>query len=137
MKKDRWSGDRVLGIPSRERPLVGVIPPLVKPTSAPVDERRFINEQTIRHVGAEPYHDPYSQKGSIFESKIKAERPNNTFNVVEITLPLSKPSLRDTATYQSPPSTPKPLRRTMPKQKKLLSQSIIFLHDNSNTNCKL
>lgn len=93
MKKDRWSGEKAVvgsgsggsGVPLRERPLVGVIPPLGKPimTTTPLldERRRFISEQVIRPTtevdGSSSTKDttgPLSAKAAIFENKIRAER---------------------------------------------------------------
>ena len=110
--------------PPRERPMIGVLP-----------MQRFRSEQTIRAADpeTEPEHVmPQSilAKASLFENKIKAERANQNFDSVEVTLALPR-----TKTCPTPPSTPKPPRR-LNAEKKLLSQRVIFLNDQTNGNCK-
>lgn len=145
MKKDRWSGEKAVvgsgsGVPLRERPLVGVIPPLGKPimTTTPLldERRRFISEQVIRPTtevdGSSCTKDttgPLSAKAAIFENKIRAERTPVPFNVAEVSVTVRVP-LRKSIASATPPTTPKSLRRALlPEPKKLLSQRIIFLND--------
>lgn len=125
MKTDRWSGEKIL----RDRPLIGVIPPLAKPPTPCLVERRFISEQVIgqreadSQLGGAPC--PLVVKGAIFENKIRAERPGRSFDVVE--------PLRGEVVAPPPPTTPKPPRRNArPEPKKLLSQRVIFLNDHNN-----
>lgn len=129
LKKDRRSGENALGTPV----LIGVIPPLVKPSTPRKEERRFINEQKIslpdteNHPGTTRDKALLATKETRFESTIKAERPD----IVEVTLPAPKSK----KPCPTPSSTPKPVRRAPAEQKNLLSQRIIFLNDHNN-NCK-
>lgn len=137
LKKDRWSGEKPMVVPTRDRQLIGVIPPLVKPR---VDERRYISEQIISPAKYESSPSPtvnvlLATKGALFESKIKAERPQTPFASVEVVArPTPKP-FKGLVPTPTPPSTPRPILRATADPKKLLSQRIIFLNDHTG-NCK-
>lgn len=136
LKKDRWSGEKPM-VPTRDRQLVSVIPPLVKPR---VDERRFISEQVISPTEYESGPGPtlnvlLATKGALFESKIKAERPLTPFDSVEVAARPSPKPFKVLVPTPTPPSTPRPILRATADPKKLLSQRIIFLNDHTG-NCK-
>lgn len=153
MKKDRWSEEPNRG--SRGPALIGVIlPTMSTPQTGRKTTREVDHEQTPWYEGAPQMGGGKRVVGSqdeqlallgskeaLFETKIKAERPQ-TFNLVEVTLPMPTRFYMDTSTEKPPAQTPVVVIPRTPStplaQKKLLSRRIIYLNDNVPTdgNCK-
>lgn len=138
INRDHGPGKNMLGSPwpsHRARHVVSGTPTL--PTRHGFDGRRFVSEQNLHSPETTELSTPMESKGAVFENKIRAERPNNKlYTLVEVTLPIEKLMWAESAKcHTTPPVTPKPPRRAFPEQKRLLSQRVIFLNDQSSNTC--